>query len=108
MTDADFTDDYETDPPTPIQGSERVSNYDTDLDAVPDDFVDDEHVATVGDWTVMRAGFECPECGSNVFFHPESIVPRNTVDCFNCRWAPFGLVWWETPRLESFDQGAES
>lgn len=110
MTDGDrgsesslkFPDDYDTDPPVPVQSKEDVANFCLERSAVPDGFVEDEHVAEVGDLTVMRAGIECPRCGSNVFLHPESVVPCNTVLCFECSYSPFGVVWWETPRLGAF------
>lgn len=97
-----FSDDYDTEPPVPVKSNERVANFTTDIDAIPVDFVADEHVAEVGDVTVMRAGVECPECGSEVFLHPVSIVPHNSVHCFNCQYSPLSVVWWETPRIRSF------
>jgi ribosomal protein S27AE len=85
-----------------VQSSETVANFVDDEDAIPDNLVADEHVAEVGDQTVMRAGVECPKCGSEVFLHPSSVVPRNSVDCFNCSYSPLNVVWWETPQLDTF------
>jgi hypothetical protein len=99
---AKFPENYETDPPVPVEAKDQVASCATGRDSIPDGFVADEHVTKVRDYTVMRAGVDCPRCDSNVFFHPKSISPTNTVKCFNCQWAPLGIAWWETPRLSSF------
>lgn len=103
-----FPEDYETEPPVPVESNDTVANFVTDDDAIPDDLVTDEHVAEVGDLTVMRASVECPQCGSEVFLHPESILPNNSVYCYNCSYSPLCYVWWETPRLETFANGGDS
>jgi DNA-directed RNA polymerase subunit RPC12/RpoP len=82
MPDAEseyFGESFDTDPPVPVGSPDVVANFATEDTAIPDDFVADEHVADVGDLTVMRAGVECPRCGSNVFLHPKSVYPPNTV-----------------------------
>lgn len=103
-TDGDerFRSECETEPPVPVKSSETVANFVTDNDAIPEDLVADEHVAEVGDYTVMRAGVECPQCGCEVFLHPDSVCPVNSVYCYNCSYSPLAYVWWETPRLETF------
>jgi hypothetical protein len=101
----DFADDPETEPPVPVQTRGYVGNSVDAIDAIPETLVDDEHVAKINDTWVMRGGVECPNCGSNVWLHPRSIVPRNSLYCFNCSHAPFNHVWWETPRLSSYSGG---
>ncbi|MBP1985933.1 hypothetical protein [Halolamina salifodinae] len=101
----EFADDPETEPPVPVQASGYLSNHVDDIDAIPANLVDDEHVAKINDTWVIRAGVECPNCGSHVFLHPRSIVPRNSIYCFNCSHAPTSHVWWETPTLDSFSGG---
>ena len=110
MTDADsdnddttaFVEDPETDPLMPIHSGSRIARGTDDRNSIPARFYDDEHMAEAGDMTILRAGIECQRCGGNVFLHPESIVPRNSVYCFNCSWAPFSLVWWEDTTLKDF------
>jgi hypothetical protein len=97
-----FPREYDTEPPVPVKSSETVANFVVDDDAIPDDLVAAEHVAEVGGLTVMRAGVECPQCGSEVFLHPESVFPNNSVYCYNCSFSPLDVVWWETPRLGAF------
>ena len=97
-----FPEDYDTKPPVPVKSSKTVANFVTDDHSIPNDLVAGEHVAEVGDITVMRAGVECPQCKSGVFLHPESVVPHNSVNCYNCSYSPLDYVWWETPHLETF------
>jgi len=99
QTKLDFEDDYETDPPVPIEASGQVANSCLDRDNVPEKLFPEEHTAEVDDMKVIRSGWDCPQCGSNVFLHPDSIVPRNSVYCFHCSFAPLGLAWWENARL---------
>lgn len=110
MTTADesaFADTFDEEPPVPIEAAGQVAHCATDADAIPEGLFPDDHVAEVGDYTVLRAGVECPGCGSNVFYHPESIVPHNTVQCFNCSFSPFGYAWWEDRSLADFTGGSE-
>jgi len=101
----EFAEDPESEPPVPIFSSDPFGNSVYDADAIPENLVDDEHVAKVNDTWVMRAGVECSNCGSNVFLHPRSINPRNSLYCYNCSHAPISHVWWETPSLDSFGGG---
>lgn len=99
QTEIEFEDEYDAEPPVPIESSGQVANSCLDRDNVPEKLFPDEHTAEVGDMKVIRAGWDCPQCGSNVFLHPDSIVPRNSVYCFHCSYAPLGIAWWENARL---------
>jgi len=57
-----FSESYESEPPVPVESPDTVANSATGADAIPEGFVADEHVAEVGDFTVMRAGVDCPRC----------------------------------------------
>lgn len=94
-----FEDDFDTDPPTPIQSKGRIGNGCYDKSNIPEKLFPEEHTAEVGDQKVIRSGWECPRCGSNIFLHPKYIVPHNNVYCFQCSYASFNLVWWEDARL---------
>jgi hypothetical protein len=94
----EFSEDYETDPPVPVEAKGQVASCARGRDSIP------EHVTELRDYTVMRAGIDCPRCDSIVFYHPESIGPPNTVRCFNCQWSPLAIAWWETPSLSSFSE----
>lgn len=98
-SDPDFADDYDTDPPVPVEAAGQVANGCDDKTAIPDDLFPEEHTAQIGDKWVLRSGWNCPQCGSEIFLHPRSVVPHNCVYCFNCSYAPFGVVWWEDARL---------
>jgi DNA-directed RNA polymerase subunit RPC12/RpoP len=90
------------DPPVPVEAANVVGHSATDESQIPDGFVDDEYVFEQNDMTAMKAGVECPNCGSDVFYHPRSIVPHNTVQCFNCQHTAWGYAWWETRRLDDY------
>jgi len=55
---------------------------------------DDNDVAWVGDLRVVREDDTCPECGSNITYHPEHIIPENLIQCFNCQYVR-GRRWRE-------------
>jgi hypothetical protein len=95
----DLPDDYDADPPVPIKTAGRVANSCTDRDNIPEKLFPEEHTTEAGDVKVIRSGWNCPQCDSNIFLHPDSIVPRNSVYCFNCSFAPLSLAWWEDARL---------
>ena len=107
MPVAEFPAAPETDLPQPVSGSDPVPNFDDSADAMPEGLIPEEHTAEAGDWKIVRAAIECRHCGSNVFYHPEHIVPANLVQCFNCQHQPANYVWWETPRLSSFGGGEQ-
>lgn len=98
-TELEFAENPETDPPVPIESKGQVANSCSSTENIPEKLFPNEHTAEVGDMKVIRSGWNCPQCGSNVFLHPESIVPRNSVYCFNCSYAPLGIAWWENARL---------
>lgn len=100
----EFSGTYDTKPPVPVNATGAVS-HSVAGEPVPEGFVDEEHVAEVDGVTVIRAGIECPRCASEVFLHPESVVPSNTVYCYTCAWSPLSIAWWETPRLSSYESG---
>lgn len=95
----DFDDDFETEPPTPVEAAGQIANSCLDTDNIPKTIFPDEHTAEAGDMKVIRSGWDCPQCNSNIFLHPDSIVPHNSVYCFNCSYAPLGIAWWENARL---------
>lgn len=105
--DATFPDVVDTEPPVPVEAAGQVARYTCDEREIPQGLFPDEHVTEAGDWTVVRAGVHCPRCESNVFYHPESIIPHNTVQCFNCSWMALGYAWWEDRSLTDFDGGDE-
>jgi len=88
--------------PTPVSPGDDLANCARPGVSVPDSLFPDEHVAELGDWKVVRAGVKCPNCGGCLFYHPESIQPRNTVSCFRCQWTSYSAVWWEDVRLSSY------
>jgi hypothetical protein len=95
----DFADEFETDPPMPVESAGQIANICTDDSNIPKRLFPEEHTAEVGDLKVIRSRWDCPMCGSNVFLHPDSVCPHNTVFCFECSHAPFGIAWWEDARL---------
>lgn len=95
-------DDSKSDPPVPIEASGQIARTSCDERSIPEGLFPEEHVDEKGEFTVVRAGITCPKCGSNVFYHPESIIPCNTVQCFNCSWSSLKYAWWEDPKLTDF------
>lgn len=88
--------------PIPVETAGQVARFDCDERSIPQTLFPEEYVEDLGDQTVIRAGIDCPRCDSNVFYHPESIIPHNTVQCFNCQWSSFRYVWWENRSLTDF------
>jgi hypothetical protein len=103
MTDTPFADNYSTKPPVPVEGRQQIAHC-ADEGTIPSNFAADEHVATIDGWTVLRGGVDCPRCESNVFYHPESLEPPNTVMCFKCSFASYSHVWWEPTKLTDFTE----
>jgi len=95
----DFNDKWDADPPVPIETSGQIANGCYDRDSIPEKLFPDEHTAEINSMKVIRSGWGCPQCDSNVFLHPDSVVPRNSVYCFHCSYAALGLAWWEDARL---------
>lgn len=91
-----------SEPPTPVESAGQVGRFEIDSNSIPDGIFPDEYVGEVNEYTVVRAGVECPQCSGNVFFHPESIIPTNAVQCFNCQWSSYRYVWWENRKLTDF------
>lgn len=98
-SEPDFATEFETTPPTPIEATGQIPNSCLDSDSIPEHLFPAEHTAKIEDMKVLRSGWECPQCGSNIFLHPESIVPHNALHCFRCSYAPLTLAWWENARL---------
>jgi len=99
---AGFEPAPEADAPTPVSAEEELANCAGPDASIPDVLFPEEHVAELGDYTVVRAGVKCPSCGGCLFYHPKSIRPRNTVSCFQCQWAGYSVAWWEDTRLSSY------
>lgn len=100
MTEHESKGDDEPSPPVPVEAVGQVAR--TDCNSIPDGLFDEEHVTEIGDMTVVEAGVVCPRCDSDIFYHPESIIPHNTVQCFNCQRTAYGYAWWEDQRLTDF------
>jgi len=94
-----FADEYDNEPPTPVEATGEIGNSCLNEDEIPKNLFPDEHTAEIGNLKVIRASIECPNCGSNVFLHPESVVPHNCVLCNGCGWSPLGYVWFENAQL---------
>lgn len=105
MSTADETTGFgrapETAAPTPVATERSVAHFDDD-GRPPAGLFPEEHVAEVNSQTVVRAGFKCPTCGSCLFLHPDSVVPRNSVMCFSCSWSALSVVWWMDTELEDY------
>ena len=97
--DLPFKEEYNTEPPVPVETVGQVANGCLDENDIPDDLFPEEHSAHIGNWKVLRSTWACQQCGSEIYYHPETIVPHNCVSCFNCSYAPIGITWWEDARL---------
>jgi len=98
-TELGFDDDWDADPPVPVESAGQIANCCYERESIPEKLFPDEHTAEVNDMKVIRSEWDCPQCDSNVFLHPDSVIPRNSVYCFSCSFAALGLAWWEDTRL---------
>jgi len=96
-----FSATYETNPPKPVEAV-TDSVICGDDSAIPANLFPAEHVANTGNLKILRAGVLCPNCESDVFLHPDSVIPCNTVQCAHCHWCSLNHIWWADPTIDSF------